>query len=81
MIINDPILWPRAYLAYMSTQVPSLVDAKFTDQNNLHAQLMGFREHGWHQIQAEIILQNEEVFKIMDNLDKFDTKWRKIICG
>lgn len=48
-VIENPKDWQRVYLTYLSTQHPDLIDAKMVDEFPLHAQLMGFEEHGWHK--------------------------------
>ena len=49
MILEDPRLWQRVYLCFLSALHPEIIDSKINDEFPLHSQLMAFKEHGWHK--------------------------------
>ena len=49
MILENPSIWQRVFVCYLSTFHPDIIDAKINDQFPLHSQLMAFEEHGWHK--------------------------------
>lgn len=89
-ILENPKSWQRVYLTYMASYLPDYLDAKFADDSQLHAQIMGFKEHGWHRLDKHFEItdskdqRDKTIFEFFNNFDNMpQTKgwWRKIFCG